>query len=96
MKKEMNRVMDSLVDVVIQTTEHVNISNSERIVSTVAGGFMVWKGLKDTFSSPSSAFIEIVFGSALLYRGVTGYCSIKNRLDNPPEEKPKAYLIEAM
>ena len=83
--------MDSLVDVVLQTTEQVNIGTSERIVSSVAGGFMVWKGLKDTFSSPSSAFIEIVFGSALLYRGV-----IKNRLENPMNEKPKAYLIEAM
>jgi len=97
MKNDLNRLMDSVVGVVIQSTENVNIGTSERIVSAVTGGFMLWKGVKDTFSKPSNAVWEIVFGSALLYRGVTGYCSVKNRLNTLNEvEKPNAYLIEAM
>lgn len=97
MKNDLNRLMDSVVDVVIQSTENVNIGTSERIVSAAAGGFMLWKGVKDTFSRPSNAVWEIILGGALLYRGVTGYCSVKNRLDNLNDiERPTSYVIEAM
>jgi len=97
MKNDLNKLMDSVVDVVIQSTENVNISTSERIVSAAAGGFILWKGVKDTFSKPSNAVWEVILGGALLYRGVTGYCSVKNRLDKLYEkDRPESYLIEAM
>ena|SRR5690554_3755751 len=97
MKNNMNKLMDSVVDVVIQSTEHVNIGTSERIVSALTGTFMLWRGVKDTISKPSNAVWEIVLGGALLYRGMTGYCSVKNRIEHlGEEEKPKAYLVEAM
>jgi len=97
MKNDLNKIMDSIVDVVIQSSDNVNVSNSERIISVGAGAFMVWKGVKDTFSKPSSAFIEIVLGSALLYRGVTGYCSVKDRINNLNKvEQKETYIIEAL
>jgi len=98
MKNDLNKIIDSVVDVVIQSTENVNISTSERIVSAATGSFMVWRGMKDTFSKPSNAVWELVLGSALLYRGITGYCSVKNRLDNlqDGQDKSETYIIEAM
>lgn len=99
MKSNMNKLMDSVVDVVLQSTENVNIGTSERVISAATGTFMIWKGLTDTFSKPSNAVWELVLGGALLYRGVTGYCSVKNRLNNlerKNKEAPKGYLVEAM
>jgi len=97
MKNNLNKMIDSVVDVVIQSTENVNISTSERVISAATGSFMVWKGVKDTFSKPSNAVWELVLGSALLYRGITGYCSVKNRLDSlQDKEESETYIIEAM
>lgn len=96
-KNGLNRVLDSAVDCIIDAEEHANIGTSERIVSVAAGTFMIWRGVKDTFSKPSNTVWEVILGGALLYRGLTGYCSIKNRLDNKKDDdKPKAYLVEAM
>ncbi|MFB5946865.1 YgaP family membrane protein [Albibacterium profundi] len=99
MKSNMNKLMDSVVDVVLQSTENANVGTSERVVSAATGTFMISKGLTDTFSKPSNAVWELILGGALLYRGVTGYCSVKNRLTNlerKKREEPKAYLVEAM
>lgn len=96
MKNNVNKILDSVVDVIVQSTEDVNISTSERIVSVATGGFMIWKGMKDVFSKPSNFVWEVVLGSALLYRGVTGHCSIKEKLLPKTEETTTTYLIEAM
>jgi len=97
MKNNLNKMIDSVVDVVIQSTENVNITTSERVISAATGSFMVWKGVKDTFSKPSNAVWELILGSALLYRGITGYCSVKNRIDSlQDKEKSETYIIEAM
>jgi len=97
MKNNLNKMIDSVVDVVIQSTENVNITTSERVISAATGSFMVWKGVKGTFSKPSNAVWELILGSALLYRGITGYCSVKNRIDSlQDKEKSETYIIEAM
>lgn len=96
MKSNVNKILDSVVDVIIQSTDDVNISTSERIISVGTGSFIIWKGMKDIFSKPSNSIWEIALGGALLYRGVTGYCKIKDKILPRKEEQTTTYLVEAL
>lgn len=60
--------------------ERRNIVNSERVVSIAAGAFVLYTGVNNMFRSPFSALLEVVAGSALLLRGATGYCPVKEQL----------------
>lgn len=60
--------------------ERRNIVNSERVVSVAAGAFVLYTGISNVFRSPFSAMLEVVAGSALMLRGATGYCPIKEQL----------------
>jgi len=96
MRDNVNKVLDSVVDVIVQSTEKVNIGTSERIVSVATGSFIIWKGMKDIFSKPANSIWEVALGSALLYRGVTGYCRVKDEFLPKREGETTTYLIEAM
>lgn len=54
---------------------------SERVLSIGAGTYMIYKGVKDLFSSPLGALGQVAIGSALLYRGAAGTCSVKSVID---------------
>ncbi len=60
--------------------ERRNIVTSERAVSIAAGAFILYTGVSNAFRSPFSALLEVVAGSALLLRGATGYCPIKEQM----------------
>lgn len=95
MRNNVDKILDSVVDVIVQSNDNANISTSERIVSIATGSFIIWKGMKDIFSKPSNFVWEVALGSALLYRGATGYCKVKDIL-LPKKEKLQTYLIEAL
>jgi len=70
---------------VIQQDEKspVNVSPGERIVSTLAGAWMVYCGLRKKVNIP-----EVLTGSYLIFRGYSGFCYMydyfgKKRLPNP-------------
>lgn len=56
----------------------INVGGTERIISAVAGGFVLLYGLSRL---PRSAIVAAVAGAALLYRGLTGHCSVYQALD---------------
>jgi uncharacterized membrane protein len=56
----------------------INVGNTERMISTVAGGFVLLYGLSRL---PLSTIVAAVAGGALLYRGLTGRCSVYQALD---------------
>ena len=56
----------------------INVGDTERIISTVAGGFVLLHGLSKL---SLSTIIAAVAGGALLYRGLTGHCSAYQALD---------------
>ncbi|WP_423148440.1 YgaP family membrane protein [Rubrolithibacter danxiaensis] len=78
----INRIGESLEDSLLQPNVNANISKSERYVSIGTGAFIALKGITNLFSSPLLALGELAIGGALLYRGVTGYCAITDRLEN--------------
>ena len=52
----------------------INVGVTERIASMVAGGFLVFKGLKDQDSK--SSIPMILGGGYLLFRSATGHCPL--------------------
>lgn len=61
----------------------VNVSPSERVISTLAGAWLIYSGLRKRLNVP-----EVVTGGYLIFRGYTGFCHMydyfgKKRLPNP-------------
>lgn len=59
---------------------NVNVSNFERIASAAIGAFLVFNSIKKIRHAPLRSISRIAAGSALLYRGVSGYCPVYNQL----------------
>lgn len=78
--------------------ERRNIVTSERAVSIAAGAFILYTGVSNVFRSPFSAMLEVVAGSALLLRGATGYCPVKEQMTGVRDitvVEPKAVRLPA-
>lgn len=78
----MNKVSETIDQRILQNNPNANVEKSERLVSIGAGAFLTLKGITNVFSHPLIAMAELGIGSSLLYRGVTGYCAIKNKLEH--------------
>lgn len=64
-----------------------SIGATERILSVVAGTFIVGFGLKNIVKRPIAAFSGLSLGGALVCRGLTGRCKIKAVVDLADREK---------
>ena len=78
----INRLTDTFNGSVLQQNENANVGKSERIISLGAGAFIALKGISNVFSHPFLAITELGLGGALLYRGLTGYCAVKEKLED--------------
>lgn len=101
MENNLKNVTDKVVGSILYPGEYSNIEKSERVISAAFGAFLFWKGVKDIFSNPSSSVWELIIGGGLIYRGATGYCAVKERLEscNPIEDEEKersVYIVESM
>lgn len=102
MEKNIRKATDKVIGTILYADDPKNISRSERIMSAAFGTFMFWRGAKDVFSDPTNAVWELIIGGTLLYRGATGFCPLKDKLESCGcvlEEKKKegtAYVIESM
>ena len=45
-----------------------NVGNSERVLSVVAGGFILGIGIRNIFKSPLTGFSTLTLGGALVWR----------------------------
>lgn len=73
--------------------EHGRIAPSERVLSVVAGGFVLGFSARRVLTSPLGAISGITLGGALVIRGVTGKCAIKKIVEDE-EEKNRVTMIE--
>lgn len=101
MENKIKNATDKVIGSILYPGTYSNIENSERLVSAAFGAFMFWKGAGDLFSKPSNAVWELIIGGALLYRGASGYCAVKDRIDNcvitdETLEEDKVYIVESM
>jgi uncharacterized membrane protein len=60
---------------------HINVSNFERAASAAIGGFLIFNSLGKIFRSPFRSISRIGAGSALLYRGLSGYCPVYQQMN---------------
>ncbi len=58
-----------------------NVSQFERIATIVVGGFLVYNALKKIHKKPLQSLSRAAAGTALLYRGATGYCPVYEKLE---------------
>lgn len=100
MENNIRKAADKVVGSILYSGACANIEESERIVSAAFGAFMFWKGVSDIFSKPSNAVWELILGGAMLYRGATGYCPVKDKLKEcyPIDDKPKGteLIVESL
>ncbi len=87
----MNKIVDYGVKALHERMDRkcVNgkIGGSERVLSVVAGAFIVGFGLKYITRKPLLALSGLSSGGALVYRGLTGRCVIKAEFDKADKEK---------
>lgn len=71
-----------------------NVGTSERILSVIAGGLILSIGAKQILKHPLTAISGVGLGGALVYRGITGKCSIKAAVEQLTNEKDEVTVIE--
>lgn len=70
----------------LSSTNLVNVSWPERMVSTTVGALLLTNGLGNLFSSPLSGLLKTALGSYLVYRGASGNCALYSMLGNEGTE----------
>lgn len=70
------------------------IGTSERMLSVVAGAFILGFGIKYLIRKPLSAFSGLSLGGALVYRGVTGRCAIKASIEKKDAKEEEIEVFE--
>ncbi|HSB93680.1 MAG TPA: SRPBCC family protein [Flavitalea sp.] len=60
---------------------HINVGNFERAASAAIGGFLIFNSLGKIFRSPLRSISRIGAGTALLYRGLSGYCPVYDQMN---------------
>ncbi|MXV51321.1 DUF2892 domain-containing protein [Pedobacter sp. HMF7647] len=100
---EISRLAENIKDSWAHPNDNANIEQSERIVSVAAGAFIFIKGITNLFSHPILALGEVAVGGGLVYRGITGYCPVKdiqerNTFLNDPDSVTvtEHYIVEGV
>lgn len=70
----------------LSSTNLVNVSTNERILSASIGALILSSGLGNLFRSPLSSLMKTALGSYLIYRGASGNCALYSMLGNKGEE----------
>ena len=81
MKNELsNQIIDSLKGLSFSPTGKENIDQGERIVSVLAGSWLLYKSLKNLGRHPFISLQGAAAGGLMLYRGATGVCPVYKQL----------------
>lgn len=77
MKNELsNQITDRLGSFGLSTTGKENIDQGERVVSLLAGTWLLYKSLKKIGRHPLLGIQGVAAGGMMLYRGATGVCPV--------------------
>jgi len=94
MSNLLDKAIDKVKHRVEQDCKNGTVGTSERILSVVAGGFILGAGIKFIFRKPLTAISGLSLGGALVYRGVTGRCAIKEKLEEEQTVDNEVTVIE--
>lgn len=73
----------------------VNVGAPERIISAIAGGFLISTGILNIKKQPGIGIASALAGGSLLFRGATGYCAVNNAMGRDTSQQiPTAITIK--
>lgn len=78
MNATTKEILDDVKERLREAGDHRNIANSERLLSVAAGAFVLYTGITRMFKTPLTSLAEVTLGGALILRGATGYCPVKD------------------
>jgi len=78
MNTKTKEILDDVKERLREANDNRNIANSERLLSVAAGAFVLYTGITRMFKTPLASLAEVTVGSALILRGATGYCPVKD------------------
>ncbi|RZM17761.1 MAG: DUF2892 domain-containing protein, partial [Pedobacter sp.] len=74
-------IIDKVKDIDLKSAGTPNIDTSERALSLIGGGLLLYKSIKNMASHPLLGLQGVAASGLLLYRGATGVCPVYQRLD---------------
>ena len=80
MDTKTKEILEDVKDRLREANDTRNIANSERLLSVAAGAFVLYTGITRMFKTPLSSLAEVAVGGALILRGATGYCPVKDSM----------------
>lgn len=95
MKNEWSTIItDSLAAMSFELTGKENIDQGERILSMLAGSWLLYKSLKNIRQHPVFAIQGAAAGGLMLYRGARGVCPVYKYLDKDTTDPRSIIIIE--
>ncbi|WP_421942153.1 YgaP family membrane protein [Pedobacter sp.] len=91
--ENLNTVIKNAKEALKYPELYQNVSASERWLSGAAGTFLFVKGIQALFSHPVIGLTSAVAGAGLLYRGITGYCPMKDYAEQEVANAPDEVVI---
>lgn len=83
----MSFVIDKVKDKLEKSCENSNLGKSERVLSVVAGGFIMGSAIRKVVKHPIRGFTSLSLGGALVWRGISGRCPVKEIITNDDQEE---------
>lgn len=74
------KLIDQIKEIDLKPTGTQNIDGGERALSLLAGGYLLYKSLKNIAKHPIMGLQGAAASGVLLYRGATGVCPVYERL----------------
>jgi uncharacterized membrane protein len=77
-------------------TPVVNLSEKERMISGISGGLLLTIGVLGVGKSSLRRAVRMTVGSWLIFRGLTGYCSVTalKKADIPEAEQKMEAVMD--
>src|SRR5690606_36615355 len=81
-----DNIIEKLKEKLDRACDNGKIPDYERVLSVVAGGFIVDYSIKSALKNPLTAISGFTLGGALVVRRVTGKCAIKGAIEQNEDE----------
>lgn len=94
--EKIEELKETLEDTLLKETLYTNLGKTERILSMAAGGYILFKGIKNVFHHPIIASTELVVGFGLLQRGISGYCAVTEKFETETRGPEPILIVNQM
>jgi uncharacterized membrane protein len=91
-----SNVLSKINELSIQPTGKENIDQGERIVSVLAGSYLLYKSFKNLTSHPLLGLQGLAAGGYMIYRGATGVCPVYEKLGKDTTDPEAIRIMETI